>query len=67
VKRKTTCALCKRDYPSDECEQSVRGWECTRCIRKKLGVALRKTGVVQVDRDGTVYGIAGGTDEAEPS
>lgn len=65
--RKTTCALCKRDYPAEECEQSIRGWECSKCISKKLKVALNKTGVVQMNPDGTLYGTAGGTDEANTS
>lgn len=56
MNRKVTCALCKRDYPASECEQSVRGYECRKCIDRKLRLALRRLDAVRVDRDGSIYG-----------
>lgn len=62
--RKVTCALCKRDCSASECEQSIRGYECRRCIDRKLRMAVRHMGAVHVDKDGTFYGT--GEDDASP-
>lgn len=59
------CALCRREHPADDCEQSIRGFECTRCIDKKVMIALRKLGGVVVDDDGTMYIDMGKSDDGE--
>lgn len=64
--RKVQCALCKRDFPASECEQSIRGWECKSCLDRKLSVAIRKLGVVKVEEDGSYYMVVE-DGEAEPS
>jgi len=57
VNRKVTCSTCKRDYPASKCEQSVRGYECTPCIRRQLRVALRKIEGIEVGKHGELWAV----------